>query len=450
MYAGEMRALPLLLACAVTLVAPAAFANGEAINGFPNWQERVMHEWTNRARCDPQVEMTACGNACSEKACYTPIAPVVWNEKLNHAARFHSDNQKAMNFFAHPSQCTLVSNISAIYPGTCQGAASCACVGGVASCNPTCTDTFARISLFGTSGSGEIIASGTDPNGAFYQWLFESYNKTTCAFDFGPPTNGHRWNLLKAGPAYGFGAGTGPSVGDSGGTGTPTKIVSGSHYPKQSASVEAWMSWYDTAAPKSALINVDGMCSPMALKRGSGTNGAFSATLTNVGSGCHRYFFTAVDSTNAIITYPTTGSLGIGTTGCADWDSTRPATGAGCNCTAQCGGKTCGDDGCGGSCGNCASGSTCQGTQCVAAPSDGGTTADAGPKPDGGGVTTDGGSSGSDSSVPNGDAGDPGSGGAEGDGCSCRTAGDGTKGGAPFLLLGFGITIAALRRRRAA
>ena len=129
----------ILFACAVLFVAPAALANGEAINGFPNWQERVMLEWTNRARCDPQVEMTACGGNCPEKACYTPIAPVGWSEKLNHAARFHSDNMKAIGFFNHPSACTLVNNIDALYPGTCQGAASCACVGGTATCTPTCT-----------------------------------------------------------------------------------------------------------------------------------------------------------------------------------------------------------------------------------------------------------------------------------------------------------------------
>ena len=49
-----------------------ASANGEAVGGFPNWKERVMHEWTNRARCDPQVEMQACGAACGEGACYSP------------------------------------------------------------------------------------------------------------------------------------------------------------------------------------------------------------------------------------------------------------------------------------------------------------------------------------------------------------------------------------------
>ena len=28
-----------------------------------------MHEWTNRARVDPQLEMAKCGGACGEAAC---------------------------------------------------------------------------------------------------------------------------------------------------------------------------------------------------------------------------------------------------------------------------------------------------------------------------------------------------------------------------------------------
>ena len=438
-------ALPVL--CALLLSSPAALANGEAINGFPNWAERVMLEWTNRARCDPQVEMTKCGAACPEGACYTPIAPVVWDQKLNHSARFHSDNMKAMNFFNHPSNCTLVPNIDALYPGTCQGQAACSCVGGVASCNPTCTGPFQRIALFGGSGTGEIIASGSDPDGAFYQWLFESYTKSTCAYDQGPPTNGHRWNLLKGGPAYGFGGNGGPSVGDSGGSGTPSKIVTGSHYPRQSGSVEAWANWYDPAGPKSALVNVDGTCTAMALTRGSVTNGAYKAVISSAASGCHRYFFLFTDASNTLVTYPTTGSLGIGpANSCADWDATRPPTGAGCQCTPQCSGKTCGDDGCGGSCGNCSGNTTCQSNQCVGGPStDGGTTPDGG-KPPGSdsGVTP-----GNDSGVTPGDDGGLGADPGATDGCSCDTAGTRTSSGAAWLAVA-GLAALVMRRRRAA
>ena len=50
---------------------------GESVNGFPNWAERVILEWMNRARVDPQVEMNACGAGCVERACYSAKAPLM-------------------------------------------------------------------------------------------------------------------------------------------------------------------------------------------------------------------------------------------------------------------------------------------------------------------------------------------------------------------------------------
>jgi MYXO-CTERM domain-containing protein len=446
----------LVLASLVTASSP-ALATGEAIGGFPNWQERVIHEWMNRARCDPAVEMTACGSACPDAAnqCYKPTTPLVWDEKLNHASRFHSDHMRLNNYFAHDSNCQLVANINAIYPGTCQGAANCSCAAAGS------TAWSARIGLFGGQAGGEIIASSQDPNAAFYQWLFESFNQAVCQYTQGPPTNGHRWNILKAGPRVGTGV-SGPSVGDFGGPAvTPAKIPSGSHYPRQAASVDAWANWYDAAGPKSALVNVDGTCQAMTLSRGVVTNGAYKATITSAGSGCHRYFFLFKDAQDNVVTYPTTGSLGIGPANtCADWDMTRPATGAGCACTPQCQGKTCGDDGCGGSCGNCMGGQTCQANQCVSPP-----MPDAGGGSDGGGGTTDGGGGTTDGGgtpladggvlLPDGAVvpGNPDGGlglGPDGttQGCSCDVAGSPRgPGGLAALAVAFGLVLAGRRRR---
>ena len=76
------------LALLVVLVPASAWATGEEQGGFPNWAERVIHEWMNRARSAPQVEMTACGAACGEKACYAAVGPIWYSEALNHAARY--------------------------------------------------------------------------------------------------------------------------------------------------------------------------------------------------------------------------------------------------------------------------------------------------------------------------------------------------------------------------
>ncbi len=336
----------------VIAIAPAAHAVGEAKNGFPNWAERVELEWMNRARVEPSIEMATCGSRCGEAACYTPKPPLTWNENLNHAARFHSIHMKTNGYFQHDSKCALVSSLNTTYPTTCNGPASCSCVGGTLTGT---TSPSARASIFGASWSGEIIASPSDPNSAFYLWLFENSTSTTCAFS---SANGHRWLLLTSSTgAVGFGV-DGYSTGDFGGGGTPYKIPSGSHYPRNGASVELWANWYDTAAPKSAMVNVGGTCYPMTRQRGTDLNGAWRYTATGL-SGCTRYYFTFKDSAGTQIDYPTTGSLGVGDTTCADFDTTRPASGSGCSCTPSCSGKTCGPDGCGGSCGTCASGKTC-------------------------------------------------------------------------------------------
>src|SRR5262245_28830363 len=95
----------------VTSYSAQAQAVGEGTAGFPNWAERALHELSNRARVDPQVELAPCGPDCAEIACYTPMPPLRYRYELNRAARFHSDEMVKQSFFAHPSQCTLVSNI---------------------------------------------------------------------------------------------------------------------------------------------------------------------------------------------------------------------------------------------------------------------------------------------------------------------------------------------------
>jgi len=65
LFPGSLR---LLIVCVMHALPGLAFAVGESVNGFPNWEERVLHEWTNRARSDPQVEMIACGANCGDAA----------------------------------------------------------------------------------------------------------------------------------------------------------------------------------------------------------------------------------------------------------------------------------------------------------------------------------------------------------------------------------------------
>jgi hypothetical protein len=299
---------------------------GESINGFPTWSERVVLEWMNRARVDPQLEMASCGAACGDASCYTPQPPLYWSETLNHAARFHAAEMSAQGYFAHDSKCTIVPNINSLYPVGCDASTSCACVGGSESCaTGGCTVWSTRVSLFGGSPAGEIIANSGEPNGAFYLWLHEPAAPALCGFT---PNNGHRWLILTSSGGVGVGINGNEAVGDFGSGGVPSKIASAAHYPQQATSVEIWANWYDNAAPRSANAIVDGHCVAMSLKRGTAKNGAWSATASNVGAGCYRYYISFIDSTGAEVTWPATGSLGIG---CADWDTSR--TQASCSST---------------------------------------------------------------------------------------------------------------------
>jgi len=329
------RALAFCL-CLLAVLLPLdhARAEGETVNGYPSWGERVLLEWMNRARSDPQADLAGCpSGSCKESACYGAAAPRHIDFNLQRSSRFHADHMETNGYFDHPSECTLVANVSALYPNPCRGAASCSCAQGALSSDPnTWTDPFSRMQLFGASvnGAGEIIATGYgDPDPTFYAWLYESTSTTSCGFT---EENGHRFLLLSDG--YGPAAGAGYSsltnyaVMDFAGTDTNTyKIPSGSHYPRRaiagvSSTVDAWANWYDTAAPSSARINVDGVCSNMTLDRGTPTNGAWHAVVN--GTGCRRYQFVFKDSGGNTVLYPTSGSLAIGNGGllCPDWSTT--------------------------------------------------------------------------------------------------------------------------------
>jgi hypothetical protein len=331
----------LLCLIALLVLSPRANAEGEAVNGFPNWAERVLIEWMNRARSDPQADLAGCGAGnCLEAACYNTASPPRYvDPDLLHSARFHAGHLLINDYFDHPSHCTLISTISSAYPGTCGGAAACSCTQGALTSNSaTWTDPFTRMGMFGAPvySGGEIIAAGQNgPNSAFYTWMYEKTTTSTCGYS---EANGHRFLLLTNG--YGPGAGAGyltnggaypgyssDSVMDfAGSAGDTYKIPSGAHYPQQAASVDVWANWYDSAGPSVAQINVDGVCSSMALQRGTSTNGAWHQIVTGVGSGCHRYAFAFKDSGSNKVAYPTTGSFGIGdgSASCPDWNATAP------------------------------------------------------------------------------------------------------------------------------
>lgn len=86
-----MKVMPLHVARTVfflvLLSVPCVFAQlkivptvGEPVGTFPKWEERVLHQLTNRARVAPGTDLVACGANCSAAelvpSCYTAIAPL--------------------------------------------------------------------------------------------------------------------------------------------------------------------------------------------------------------------------------------------------------------------------------------------------------------------------------------------------------------------------------------
>lgn len=279
-------------------------------DGYPDWHERTVHVLANRVRADPTAEQKACSNN-------TPQKPLGWSYPLNRAARFHSQNLRQTGKFSHDSPCTLVSNISEIFPpnGTCDGSAACACVGGKAECSPGCTSPWSRMGSFGQSGSGENIAYGYgSPEYVMSGWMNSS---------------GHCSNILGGHSALGVGHSQSYWTQNFGYGVLDGPLIAGTHQPMASTGeVEFRVNYYDpNGAPKISGLNFDGTCVPMTRERGTDTNGTWLAKAT-VGSGCRRYTFVFEDAQGQVVVLPEQGSYGVGDDPqtCPDWSPTTPPT----------------------------------------------------------------------------------------------------------------------------
>jgi hypothetical protein len=295
--------------------------------GFPNWAERVFHTWTNRARSDPQAELAAC-SVCADQDCYQPQPPLPWSLALNRSARFHADHMKEEGYLSHNSACDLVPNIDDLYPDACGGSADCACVGGRMEGETSWVD---RFRLFGVANpAAELVSFSTrDPVSGFYLFLHQPDSNPACSWRV---SNGYRYSLLNTEGAVGFGFKNERMVGDlARSPDVPGPLPSGAHYPRAAETVEFWANWYAPSGPESAFVNIDGVCTPLALARGTDTNGAWTTSVSGLAPSCHRYVFLFRDANGVEQTYPRQGSFGLGPpSACSDWDEARPEPGPTC------------------------------------------------------------------------------------------------------------------------
>ncbi len=327
---GDTRRVALVMISFILALPVVAHAQrGVPQSGFPTWQERMQLVYVNRARADPQADLSGCPS-CAEAACYPNAQiPVAYSYALNRAARFHAANLEYANRFQHDSPCALVSNLASVYApnGACRGEIACSCAGGTLTGT---TSTGARLSLFApVSAWGENIATGfSSPRQTFYQWLWEPEASATCGFRL---SNGHRYNILEPsrrqlGAGY-FRISRDVWVLDLANGSSPTgTLIAGGHEPQLAGgTIEFRVNYFDTGAPTAGVVNVDGTCTAMARERGSATNATYLATQTVTGTTCRNYRFEFVGPSGQTVYLPETGSYGIGGAGCADWSSVVPA-----------------------------------------------------------------------------------------------------------------------------
>ncbi len=316
-----MAALRLALLFALSTSVPALAQRGVPQSGYPNWQERMTQVLFNRVRAAPSMDPKACTGSEIRP-------PLVWNYNLNRAARFHSSNLVATTCFQHNSPCLLHADIASRVPptGSCDGSAACACsnaAGCKAACtSDECTQTFARIALFGTPGGGEIIARGqTSPRGAVGSWM---------------GSNGHCEIILSSSRSVGSGWLANTWTGNFGNNGNLAgSLIAGGHEVGTAGQfttdagqdVAFRVNYFNTAgAPQLANLNLDGTCSPMELERGDAGNATYLATFPLSGTQCRRYRFSFKDPAGVTVLLPETGSYGVGgaLASCPDWSFAVP------------------------------------------------------------------------------------------------------------------------------
>lgn len=268
-----------LLSVAVVLAAVSGYGDVDD-RGYPSWEERDVHLWTNAARVDPEAFESDYNNGgCSFEDFssdeQTPKDPVFYSLPLNEAARFHSEDMEENSWFAHESS-----------DGTSFG------------------DRTARF-YTDTSMVGENIAMGygSGYNSVFVGWM--------CS------TDGHRANIM-SGSWSELGTGVaGSYYTQDFGAGTPDSeqnIRMGLHSPKSAApgDLVTFLADYAGSPPTRFEVVVSGQAAPLELTWGTETSGVWSADVPlPAGAGCVEYYFGYL-SDDGEGRFPQDGSYEIG------------------------------------------------------------------------------------------------------------------------------------------
>lgn len=264
--------------------------------GYPNYQERIIHVWTNICRTSPttfrdSLIVPVCSGSQNILNAYPAVAPLYWNINLNRASRFHSRDLADYNFFSHKSHdsTTALDRVTSYFPG---------------------------ISWY-----GENIAAGNSRSLAtFRQWIIETKDCPPAVDGSG---DGHRSNIMlvyfnQIGVGYAYTdndssyhyywtqdfAGNASAYAD-------RRLVSGSHDFSLSTNKTSYLlNYYDASGktPTTKTVVVDGVSRGMALWMGTASRGTYRLDLAT-GRVCRNYYFAFTDGDGLSCRYPEEGVL---------------------------------------------------------------------------------------------------------------------------------------------
>ena len=274
------------------LFSPSALAGyGDVEDSYPSWEEREMHLVTNMVRVAPEAfEADYASGGCSladfQSSEQTPKDPLYYSRPLNEAARFHSDDMWANDWFAHDSS---------------DG-----------------TDWAERLSRFYSEGSGlgENIAYGYSDS---YDVVLRGW---MCS-------SGHRANIMN-GSFVELGTGVVSSYYtqdfSSGAGDSVENIRMGVHAPRDAGPGDAitLTADYEGAPPAIVSAVLGDAVWPMELALGDSDRGVYEVALTAPDAGCLDYYFVYEDDQGARGVLPATGAYRFGpdcdtAEGDADW-----------------------------------------------------------------------------------------------------------------------------------
>jgi hypothetical protein len=262
---------------------------GDAVEGYPGWEERVLLVLVNECRMAPQEFRNKHLNDTTILLIqnYPAVNPLYWNLDLNKSARFHSLD--------------MASNCGTLIHNSCDG-----------------TSAETRIRSFYKSGNywGENIAFNSSSSLSVLKlWLLEN---TRSPYPLDNTADGHRKNIMNSGfVESGAGLSLRPSdkapywtqdFGNGTNTSSNIPIPAASHYFFKSSEITFIANVFTKFTVQSVSVALDGTNRPMSLEMGTQSRGTYILSLPR-GTNCRKYYFLVKTGDNATWRYPAEGEL---------------------------------------------------------------------------------------------------------------------------------------------